>query len=97
MADRQSLAGQARARRISTITIRISSRAACANGFSSRPSCAAEPSILLMDEPFGALDAQTRTVIEDDFLRLWRESGMTVLFVTHDLAEAMQCARASSS
>jgi NitT/TauT family transport system ATP-binding protein len=55
---------------------------------------AAEPSILLMDEPFGALDAQTRTVIEDDFLRLWRESGMTVLFVTHDLAEAIaMCTR----
>jgi NitT/TauT family transport system ATP-binding protein len=55
---------------------------------------AAEPSILLMDEPFGALDAQTRTVIEDDFLRLWRESGMTVLFVTHDLAEAISmCTR----
>ena len=55
---------------------------------------AAEPRVLLMDEPFGALDAQTRTVIEDDFLRLWRESGMTVLFVTHDLAEAIaMCTR----
>ena len=55
---------------------------------------AAEPSILLMDEPFGALDAQTRTVIEDDFLQLWRELGMTVLFVTHDLAEAIaMCTR----
>ena len=55
---------------------------------------AAEPSILLMDEPFGALDAQTRTVIEDDFLQLWRESGMTVVFVTHDLAEAIaMCTR----
>jgi NitT/TauT family transport system ATP-binding protein len=55
---------------------------------------AAEPSILLMDEPFGSLDAQTRTVIEDDFLQLWRESGMTVLFVTHDLAEAIaMCTR----
>jgi NitT/TauT family transport system ATP-binding protein len=54
----------------------------------------AEPSILLMDEPFGALDAQTRTVIEDDFLRLWRESGITVVFVTHDLAEAIaMCTR----
>ena len=55
---------------------------------------AAEPKILLMDEPFGALDAQTRTLIEDDFLRLWAETGMTVVFVTHDLAEAIaMCTR----
>ena len=50
---------------------------------------AVEPRILLMDEPFGPLDAQTRTLIEDDFLRLWRDVGMTVVFVTHDLAEAI--------
>lgn len=50
---------------------------------------ATEPRILLMDEPFGSLDAQTRTLIEDDFLRLWRDVGMTVVFVTHDLAEAI--------
>ena len=52
------------------------------------------PRVLLMDEPFGALDAQTRTLIEDDFLRLWRDVGMTVLFVTHDLPEAIaMCTR----
>ena len=52
------------------------------------------PNILLMDEPFGALDAQTRTLIEDDFLQLWRESGLTVMFVTHDLSEAISmCTR----
>ena len=50
---------------------------------------ATEPRILLMDEPFGALDAQTRTLIEDDFMTLWRDVGMTVVFVTHDLAEAI--------
>jgi len=50
---------------------------------------ATEPRILLMDEPFGALDAQTRTLIEDDFLALWRALGMTVVFVTHDLSEAI--------
>jgi NitT/TauT family transport system ATP-binding protein len=50
---------------------------------------ATEPRILLMDEPFGALDAQTRTLIEDDFLALWRDVGMTVVFVTHDLSEAI--------
>lgn len=55
---------------------------------------AVEPGILLMDEPFGPLDAQTRTLIEDDFINLWRESGMTALFVTHDLAEAIaMCTR----
>jgi NitT/TauT family transport system ATP-binding protein len=50
---------------------------------------ATEPRILLMDEPFGPLDAQTRTLIEDDFIKLWRDVGMTVVFVTHDLAEAI--------
>ena len=45
--------------------------------------------ILLMDEPFGALDAQTKLVIHEEFLRLWEESRQTVLFVTHDLTEAI--------
>ncbi|MBB6307935.1 ABC transporter ATP-binding protein [Xanthobacter tagetidis] len=48
-----------------------------------------DPPVILMDEPFGALDAQTRTIIEDDFLRLWGENRKTVLFVTHDLEEAI--------
>jgi len=46
------------------------------------------PDILLMDEPFGALDAHTRRRIQDEFLRLWERSRMTVLMVTHDLEEA---------
>ncbi len=55
---------------------------------------AAEPRILLMDEPFSALDAQTRMLIEDDFVRLCRETDMTVIFVTHDLPEAIgMCSR----
>jgi NitT/TauT family transport system ATP-binding protein len=55
---------------------------------------AGEPRILLMDEPFGALDAQTRALIEDDFVRLHRETDMTVIFVTHDLPEAIaMCSR----
>jgi NitT/TauT family transport system ATP-binding protein len=55
---------------------------------------ATEPHILLMDEPFGALDAQTRTLIEDDFVRLFSETEMTAIFVTHDLPEAIaMCSR----
>jgi len=50
---------------------------------------AQDPGILLMDEPFGALDAQTKLVIHEEFLRLWEESRQTVLFVTHDLTEAI--------
>ena len=45
--------------------------------------------ILLMDEPFGALDAQTKLQLEDVLLSLWQRDGRTVLFITHDLAEAV--------
>ena len=48
-----------------------------------------DPEVILMDEPFGSLDAQTRTILEDDFLRLWGETRKTVVFVTHDLEEAI--------
>jgi len=48
-----------------------------------------EPETLLMDEPFGALDAQLKLVLHEELLRLWSDSGMTILFVTHDLAEAV--------
>jgi NitT/TauT family transport system ATP-binding protein len=47
------------------------------------------PEILLMDEPFGALDAQTRTVLQDELLTLWGRIKSTVLFITHDLDEAI--------
>lgn len=50
---------------------------------------AQDPEILLMDEPFGALDALTRRSLQDELLRLARESGVTVIFVTHDLEEAI--------
>jgi ABC-type nitrate/sulfonate/bicarbonate transport system ATPase subunit len=48
-----------------------------------------QPEILLMDEPFGALDAQTRTVLQDELLTLWDRAKSTVLFITHDLDEAI--------
>jgi NitT/TauT family transport system ATP-binding protein len=50
---------------------------------------AIEPRLLLMDEPFGALDALTRASVQQEFIRLWEEQRPTVLFVTHDLAEAL--------
>jgi ABC-type nitrate/sulfonate/bicarbonate transport system ATPase subunit len=48
-----------------------------------------QPEILLMDEPFGALDAQTRTVLQDELLNIWGRVKSTVLFITHDLDEAI--------
>lgn len=48
-----------------------------------------EPSIILMDEPFVALDVQTRDMLEDDILRIWAETNKTMVFVTHDLSEAI--------
>ena len=46
-------------------------------------------SIILMDEPFGALDVQTRDIIENELLRIWQEFKKTIVFVTHDLEEAI--------
>lgn len=51
-----------------------------------------EPDVLLMDEPFGPLDAQTRLLLQDDLLTLWQATGKTILFVTHDLTEAIALA-----
>ena len=51
-----------------------------------------EPQILLMDEPFSALDVQTRTLMEDELLNLWSSLSASVVFVTHDLEEAISLA-----
>ncbi|MDG4766052.1 ABC transporter ATP-binding protein [Solwaraspora sp. WMMD406] len=48
-----------------------------------------EPSVVLMDEPFGALDAQTRLVMQTELDRIWRATRSTILFVTHDIGEAI--------
>ena len=48
-----------------------------------------DPKILLLDEPFGALDAQTREVMQDELLRLWQATRKTVVMVTHDVNEAV--------
>ncbi|KUN88047.1 hypothetical protein AQJ64_03605 [Streptomyces griseoruber] len=52
-----------------------------------------EPRVLLMDEPFAAVDAQTRADLEDLVRGLWRERGMTAVFVTHDIDEAAGAVR----
>jgi NitT/TauT family transport system ATP-binding protein len=53
---------------------------------------AVDPDILLMDEPFGSVDAQTRDMLHEELLEIWAETGKTVLFVTHDVDEAVTLA-----
>lgn len=52
-------------------------------------SLAFDPEVLLMDEPFAALDAQTRESLQDELLRIRRETGKTILFITHGIDEAV--------
>lgn len=48
-----------------------------------------KPQLLLMDEPFGALDAITRRSLQDELARIWRDTGATIVFITHDITEAL--------
>jgi NitT/TauT family transport system ATP-binding protein len=51
---------------------------------------ATEPDVLLMDEPFAALDAQTRDMLHDELEHIWAETGRTIIFVTHNVREAVR-------
>jgi NitT/TauT family transport system ATP-binding protein len=51
-----------------------------------------EPEVILMDEPFGPLDAQTRRILQNQLLELWQEERKTIIFITHDLSEAVALA-----
>ena len=51
-----------------------------------------EPPVILMDEPFGPLDAQTRMILQDELLKIWEQKRQTIIFVTHDLVEAVALA-----
>jgi NitT/TauT family transport system ATP-binding protein len=48
-----------------------------------------KPILIFMDEPFGALDAQTREQLQEDFLKIWSRTGATVVFFTHSIDEAL--------
>ena len=50
---------------------------------------AMEPAVLLMDEPFAALDAQNRVILQAELVRLWEQTGKTVIYVTHSIEEAL--------
>jgi NitT/TauT family transport system ATP-binding protein len=55
-------------------------------------SLAYDPEVILMDEPFGPLDAQTRLILQNQLLELWQEERKTIIFITHDLGEAVALA-----
>ena len=66
----------------------MSSRAACSSARRSR-ALIHDPKLILMDEPFGALDALTREKMNIELLRIWQEAKKTIVFVTHGISEAV--------
>lgn len=68
---------------------RASSRAACSRGWRSPRALANDPKILPPDEPFGALDNQTRVLMQELLLGIWEQAQKTVMFITHDIDEAI--------
>jgi NitT/TauT family transport system ATP-binding protein len=65
------------------LSVGMRQRAAIARAF------VANPQILLMDEPFSSLDAQTKIILQEELLRIWKEHQKTVIYVTHDIEEAI--------
>ncbi len=84
-----SMAGARRACKASRGIIRSNSPAACSSARRSRARLANGPEILLLDEPFGALDNQTRALMQELLLGIWERERKTVLFVTHDIEESI--------
>ncbi len=78
------------ARRLRRQAARTSCPAACASASALARALAQDADVLLMDEPFGALDAMTRDILHDELERMWEESRFTVVFVTHDVREAVR-------
>ena len=73
----------------SAATIRTSSPAACASARAIARAFVTDPAMLLMDEPFAALDAQNRVILQAELVRLWEQTGKTVIYVTHSIEEAL--------
>jgi NitT/TauT family transport system ATP-binding protein len=101
--ERQGMPRAERERRVQTMIERVglagfedSYPAALSGGMKQRAALARtlvyDPAILLMDEPFGALDAQTRALMQTELLTIWRSTPKTVVFVTHDVQEAVYLA-----
>ena len=77
---------------VSRIAIPISFPAACSSVWRSPARLASNPEVLLMDEPFAALDAQTREILQSELLKIWEKINTTVIFVTHSIDEAIYLA-----